>query len=482
MRNKYSKKYFLLLIFGLKAASFTFVTKQILLMLQKFSGILFLMSCSFLFAQKIPKTDNICFFQDGKTGKPITIVNDSLVYKGELKNPSRLKHTDYSETLNKYNYHFIINKHTYLVHDGCGIVLEYRNDSIVRIDNSFLHKNQYDALPFVYNNEICLFGGYGLFTKKNIITRYNFKLKEWFELPTKYTNRPSPRTFPYGITINNFLYLFGGFEKSVVSKYENKKNIYQLNLNTGEWIVLGKYNDEIFNLISNRGAELAFCTKKNIYIVSDEQIIEIDILKNSVSYYKNKNLVSLYKIYYDCNAEKITTLNNLSAFNILTTNIQSLNSILKSPFKTDILYSKTDYEYTIILTIAILLFIVYSIIKFTKTYKSNCIIYSRSKNKFFYKTKPLFHFDSMEEKILLYLFENRTHFIQLNQLNSFFESDKPDNYAAVVKKRDLVFNSLIFKLNSILHIEEDEIIISQKNETDKRIKEIKLNCDFFKGK
>jgi hypothetical protein len=63
------------------------------------------------FSQTIPKTENICFFQDGKTGKPITIVNDSLIYKGELKNPGLLKHTDYPGILNRYtHYNFNIKR------------------------------------------------------------------------------------------------------------------------------------------------------------------------------------------------------------------------------------------------------------------------------------------------------------------------------------------------------------------------------------
>lgn len=138
-------------------------------MIHKILLLFVLLTVSVLSSQTIPYTDDICFFQDAKTGKPITIVNDSLVYKGELKNPSVLKHSEYPGNIKDYTYHFNINKQTYLVHVGSGPVLEYRNDSIVRIDNSFLHKNQYDASPFIYKEQICLFGGYGMFTDKNII-------------------------------------------------------------------------------------------------------------------------------------------------------------------------------------------------------------------------------------------------------------------------------------------------------------------------
>ena len=445
--------------------------------------IILLLSTVLVFSQQIPKSENICFFKDAKSGLPITIINDSLIYKGTLKNPTILKHTEYPESLSKYNYHFNINKHTYLVHEGCGVVLEYRNDSIVRIDNSFLQKNQYGALPFVYNKQICLFGGYGLFTNKNIITHYSFKLNEWFELPTKEENRPTPRSSSNGIITDKSLFLFGGCDKTVPSTYEKEKNLYQLNLKTLDWSVLGEYNEALYDFISKSVIDFSFCANNKLYFLTNEQIVEIDVLNNKVIYYKNNDFISSFKMYYDDSTKNIVALNNLSAYNHLVENIQPLQSVLKHPIKTETFYVKPYTEYMSLFGIVLLLSIVsYFSITYFKNKNYNQIVYVKSKKKFFYKSKPLSNLDIMEEKFLLYLLEHSHQFIQLNQLNIFFENDKQDNFAAVVKKRDLVFNSLLFKLNSIFHIEEDQIIISQKNETDKRIKEIKLNSDFFKEK
>jgi hypothetical protein len=442
---------------------------------------IFVLSSALVFSQQIPKSENICFFKDAKSGEPITIINDSLVYKGALKTPTILKHTEYPEFLNKYNYHFSINKYTYLVHDGCGVVLEYRNDSIVRIDNSFLQKNQYGALPFVYDNKICLFGGYGLFTNKNIITYYDFKLNEWFELITKNEKRPSPRSETKGIRINNALYLFGGFVEGISSNYEKEKNIYQLNLKTGDWNVLGKYNETIYDFISKPGEYYSFSSKNKLYFINNESIIEIDINHNKVNYYKNNDFISSFRMYYDENSNCIVAINNLSAHNRFILNKHYLKTALNKPYKTEPFYIKSYSEYILYGVIALFSLIsIFVVIKLSRRFLSKKIIYKKSKNKFYYKSKPILTLDSLEEKILVYLFENRHQFIQLNQLNTFFESDKQDNFAAVVKKRDLVFTNLLFKLNSMLHIEEEHIIITKKNETDKRIKELKLNCDYFK--
>lgn len=441
--------------------------------------ILLLLSTALVFSQQIPKSENICFFKDTKSGLPITIINDSLVYKGALKNPTILKHTEYPESLSKYNYHFIINKHTYLVHDGCGVVLEYRNDSIVRIDNSFLQKNQYRALPFVYDNKICLFGGYGLFTNKNIITHYSFKSNEWFELITKENNIPTPRNNSNGLKIGNTLYVFGGYEKAISPTYEKEKVLYQLNLKTGDWNCLGKYNESLYSLISKPGEYIVFQSENNLYYLNNENIIEIDIVQNKINYYKNNDFICLNKMYYDSNTKCIVALNNLSAHNMLELKKQYLKTLLKNPYKTETFYIKSYSEYVFYSVVILFsLFLLFVIIKLSKRLLSKKI--TCKKNKFYYKSKPISNLDTLEEKILVCLFENRNQFIQLNQLNTFFESDRQDNFAAVVKKRDLVFANLLFKLNSMLHIEEEHIIITQKNETDKRIKEIKLNTHYFK--
>ena len=52
-------------------------------------------------------------------------------------------------------------------HHGVGTVYELRNDTILRIDRSFNHRNQYNSAIFGYENNLYAFGGYGLFLTKN---------------------------------------------------------------------------------------------------------------------------------------------------------------------------------------------------------------------------------------------------------------------------------------------------------------------------
>lgn len=57
---------------------------------------------------------------------------------------------------------------------------------LIRIDNSFQHRNQFNHSPWIdpKDGKIYAFGGYGLFTHKSIITRFSPSTKEWELLPS----------------------------------------------------------------------------------------------------------------------------------------------------------------------------------------------------------------------------------------------------------------------------------------------------------
>ncbi len=60
------------------------------------------------------------------------------------------------------------------IYKGVGEVYELKNDTIRRIDRSFRHENQFNNSLFEHQNTVYAFGGYGLFTFKNIITYFKY--------------------------------------------------------------------------------------------------------------------------------------------------------------------------------------------------------------------------------------------------------------------------------------------------------------------
>jgi hypothetical protein len=465
------------------------ISTTINVMLKRLTILFLLLHASILFAQKIKNTSSICFFQDGKTGKPITIVDDKLVYRGELKNPIQLKHTDYPETLSQYSYNYIINKRTYLVHNGCGPVLEYRNDSIVRIDNSFLQKNQYYGNPFIYDNQMHLLGGYGLFTYKNIITKYDFKTKEWNELLTNSDDRPIPKSNSKLILIEDNLYLFSG-------SYNNKKGnpfrttkddaVWSYNLKTNNYLKLGIFKTKLLETFDKLNYYQA---NNKLYFILEELIYEIDIVNNKLNYFNNYSKIIPTYLFYDQKTATVFVLHALPSTNELSLESIKLSELLSSKsFKNETLYSDSAFStfwhsYNIYFGLAF--FLTLSLIGIRKVKRKrnlNYIVYDQKKNQVYYKFNIPLNLDTMEEKLLLHLFKSNTDYIQLNVLNIYFENKNQENFNLIVKKRDQLLNSLSYKLHLLLQVNQKALVLEQKNITDKRIKEIRLNPQFFKIK
>lgn len=101
---------------------------------------------------------------------------------------------------------------TFFVHKGCGVVYRFINDSIYIHDQSFYHKNQYGGVVFEQHNEIFIYGGYGMFTEKNILVHYNLLMREWMHV--EYLNDgPDRLKFPFLINNEASIYRLSGRTK-----------------------------------------------------------------------------------------------------------------------------------------------------------------------------------------------------------------------------------------------------------------------------
>ena len=80
--------------------------------------------------------------------------------------------------LQKFKKFEIKNKIVFL-NQTSGIVYQMKNDSIVRIDNSYDDKIHTDALDFVHRDTLFRFGGYGYFDMNQNLIFYDEKINEW---------------------------------------------------------------------------------------------------------------------------------------------------------------------------------------------------------------------------------------------------------------------------------------------------------------
>jgi hypothetical protein len=292
---------------------------------------------------------------------------------------------------------------------------------------------------------------------------------------------PSARNASISYFDKDGLYIFGGWSNKTIPTFEKDLSIWYFNFKTLQWIRLGNYNETLLKIISKFPYYYnTFQTKSKLYLQDIESIVEIDFKNNTIRYFENKNIICNIKPYFDNNSNALVYLQNLNGSSQLKLETISLSDLLKKPIKTEKLYY-SRWQENLLSSFYILfpLFLLYLIFRWKNHKKGNHFVYNQSKNKLYYKSKIISNLDPLEEKIMFHLLQNTNSFIQLNQLNFIFEKENQGNFTNLIKKRDLVFSSLSVKLNAFVIRGEETLFIIQKNEVDKRIKEIKLNPLYF---
>lgn len=428
-------------------------------------------------------------FQDAKTKNAIVIDQDSLYYVNTPNKFKILKHTKYPELISRYNTFYIKGKN-YFVHNGCGPVLEWRNDSIIRIDNSFLHQNQFGATSFVYQDEIYYFGGYGLFTFKNILTKYIFKSREWMAVQTFGSEFPSLRRDANRILIGNNLYIFGGLCENPADFYFGQiptdNIVWKLDLKTMEWSKEGIYNTK-YNSIENY---FNFQNGSKMYMLSrgaDNKLLEIDLATNTINKYILPSVMNVKSFYFDELSQELVVLHFLSTSAETKIIRLKLKSIINNPIQSET-FIKNQYTNSLIILgigiIAILLFIIVYKFKIKNIiFEYHSLIYDNTTKQLLFKGKVIDSFDNNELKIISYLIQNQSNYIALNSLNNLFEQEElTENYTSTTKRRENTLNAIITKLSLISGCKENEILLYRRNPNDKRMKEIKLKDHFIRVK
>lgn len=453
--------------------------------------ILFQFSANIIQAQDLEFDENCILFQDRKTGTPVLILEDSILYSGNPLTKKKYNHTPYPDRLNHY-VSYSIKGRNFLVQDGSGPVLEFRNDSIVRLNKISIFQNQYTSAKFVYKNALHLFGGYGLFTFKNIVTKYDAPNKDWVQVQTFGDEMPSPRSHFYSYVVNENLYVFGGFEdnlSNILAPIKCDNTVWRLNIPTMKWHNMGKFDMSMLD----QHTFLTFPANNKLYLVAITaygMVFEVDIENNTIKKFVPKTLIKPTKIYFD-NIKKelvcVTWISN-GKYKIFQANLETflgkpvVESAFIIPFYKDI---STAY-----IGIGIgILFIVIGITIFLRKKKKNSllpfngIVYKKDTGNCYYKNKLIENLEEPELRILLYLIENAVRFVPLNELNRLFENgNNAENFSSIVKRREITLATLLQKLSGLTKLPETELLINRKNPEDKRIKEIRIAPSFLRIK
>ncbi|MFM1754090.1 MAG: hypothetical protein RLZZ236_1029 [Bacteroidota bacterium] len=417
--------------------------------------------------------DRVSLFIEAKSQNTIVFVNDSLFYKNGKR--FQLKSTPFPGKINDY-LPINIAKKTFLVHSGCGPVLEFRNDSIIRVDNSYLHNSQFGSTPFIYNKQIYFFGGYGLFTYKNIITRFDFKNGEWNQEQTFGEEFPEARCCEvFSYRKNDQLYIFGGIAndpKKIREVNDVKPFFWKLDLASMTWKKMGTYNSE---LVSSQYNSIQI--KDKLYLFN-EILLEVDFEQNTVKKYDYSNhIVPKAMLVKNDTIYGIFEKNNGKIYFSKKT-IQEIKGKYIGSESFILSYEGIDYRKyglggIIILFILIALNILYK--KKIKKSPNTKITFNRKTNEFEFKQKKITSFEENEKKILYFLLEHPNEYVSLNSLNELFENAKQtETVTAIIKRRELAVNGLVAKVALITDLPESSLVLERKNSEDKRLKDILL--------
>ena len=410
-------------------------------------------------------------FFDNNSKQVILIDNDSIVIKTKHNLKIPLKTNGMPAPLSEF-IPFSVFKKNYFVHKGCGVVLEYRNDSIVRVDNSFLHKNQFDAASFVYNDEIYFFGGYGLFTHKNILTKYDPKFREWVLVTTTGIKVPTIiDSFSY--VFGNYLYLFGGLQ----NMSSNIEDVYRLNLKTYVW---EKYKTNVFNGYNtlNKSDFNSLCFFNGLLINNKNRVYTyFDFKRNKKIEFETNFLTGIINSFYTNNIVHIISIKNQYKNNhIYLYESIPIKDILKNPISEEPFYYEEQPYYLYGLAgifILLLLWLLYKKRRFISYYLNPTIPfqYWQKTELLYFKGKKVKHLSENDIKILNKMALHPNQFISLNEFNEMFTIDhESENYSAIVKRREKKLEIFLQLLANVSSYDIKDLLHERKNEVDKRIK------------
>lgn len=261
----------------------------------------FLVFCFFSFSQNIENDfllvskDSVSFYSFTKKG--------ATYYRFDDQNALTKNYVDYSSPIPKKLENIGLKSVSavssgnivYFLYPGGGVLYRFKNNVIERIDESFAHRNQFSGHFFVYKENLYLLGGYGYWTTKNYLTKFNFQSRNWDFVP-------SFGQIPEGginqgsfVKKGNVLTVFDFYATKAGSNIYNR-NLFQLNLDSFTWSKKGTINSSFIDDIEKsilsikvpfkRGLFQTRYTNKNV-----SQIIAPST--NSIKYYKNTSLASL---------------------------------------------------------------------------------------------------------------------------------------------------------------------------------------------
>ena len=358
-----------------------------------------------------------------------------------------------------------INDVFYFVQNVGGLVLELNKNDLKRIDNSFNHKMQITSTIFRYNNEIYRYGGYGYFSAREFIVKFDFETNEWESVKVNGELIP-PARFSNAFSIDeNNLTIIGG---TTVDRYNREKRVrltdmWQFSFEELKWSFL--LDSEEIQPIDYE----AFKFDNKIFFREGNYLKSLNLDSFELS---NNNLTNAllkvskrFKIhYFDGSFHFVVDRNNGERVLISRTK----KELLGTPKYLKSLENKNLLSFNNLIITGLLLFVIITIF-FLRRYFNSVILKT---NKIKYRNKTVFI--SEEEYLVLKEFFRNQNSLENNILQNLVNKDQYERSHNVRRKNNLI-NTLNSKFQILFNNNSFNYIDTKNSDFDKRYKRYFLN-------
>jgi hypothetical protein len=368
-------------------------------------------------------------------------------------------------------------KDYYLDPQGGGVYL-FENYTFKRIDTSYKHRMQIESSVFTYKNGIYKYGGYGFWSNRNFITKFNFETKQWDFVPhSKSKELPNGSHNSFVKVIDDDIYVYGGLKVNEFNPViiEDNNEIWKFNFINEVWEKLGINDFQKENKLNNE--KIDYGNKSLFFDRKTNTTSHIDFTNNILSTYKNSTLLN------SLSSLPISFFYKNKFYLFIKENPSSTIIALKTRNEDEILGEIIDHKpfyrnqsdliiLIVIIGSVLILILVYKIIRYVNKKRNKLSI--KYKNKVKYKNKEI-DLDDISYEIVKILVHNE--FVLSKDILPLLKNPHMDYAHSTRVMRDTLFQ-INFKLKTLIKSEIDVIVI-KKSGYDKRIKQYSINQNLF---
>ena len=398
----------------------------------------------------------ICF--DYKTNQ-IVAIEDSL-YRIEInlatkKSVKKPLHLDSQVTFQDFKSNFIPlsseGSPIYYVDRGCGWVLELREDSIVRVDRSFHHQNQFGGAFFMHHGKPYIFGGYGLFTYKKFITKYEVELKQWY-LESEGGNLKNGVLNIFNCNASRLSILLA---RKTGANFSNE--LWTYTFKSKRWKYLGQV-EGFDSLINKPKVEM-----NNNMIICLDYLYEFDLEKLRLNqYYLNptNSVIRIVKfpmsyglLKHVLSREREESILSVIDKDVFTKKYRVSSTEIKLLKKDESAVTKYWVFLFVVLVVCVMLWLAFRL---------------KRKRNGKVKISP-----SVAELLQLWL-SKPDYLLELHELNDLVNYDNP-SMDTLKKRRENLIRLFVVEISSMYQLPEHQIYEPLPHPLDKRMKQLKLS-------